>query len=356
MGAMSRSYFFFLILATLCAALFIFLFFRHESRQGGIPVQEISTPGPKSPFSSFISGVGIVEPESDNIAIGTAVNRIVSKIEGAVGTKVKKGDVLLRLESADLEADFNSKLAAYEKSIAGYRKLEALPRPEDVASAEAVLKQAQIERDLAKRQYEMITSLKDNRAVSGQESNRRLFDLDRAEAKVQQLQADADKARLGAWKPDLEIARLEVSQFKADLEQARAELARVIVRSPIDGTVLQVKIHEGERPQTDTAKAPIMIVGNTDQLHLRVSINQFDAPYYHTGSAAVAFLQGDARREFPLEFVRLEPILVTKQNLSNEASEKVDTRVLQVVYRFKDPSPPLLVGQQMDVFIEAESF
>ena len=62
----------------------------------------------------------------------------------------------------------------------------------------------------------------------------------------------------------------------------------------------------------------------------------------------------NARIEFPLEFVRLEPYLVNKQNFTNEITDKVDTRVLQVIYRIKKHDHPIFIGQQMDVFIEAE--
>jgi hypothetical protein len=113
-----------------------------------------------------------------------------------------------------------------------------------------------------------------------------------------------------------------------------------------------VQINEAELPPPDTFNNPVMIVGDTEEMYLKISINQFDAARYRSGAAAVAFLQGDARNEFALEFVRLEPYLVDKQNLSNQLAEKVDTRVLHVIYRFKGSPKNLFVGQQMDVFIE----
>ena len=55
---------------------------------------------------------------------------------------------------------------------------------------------------------------------------------------------------------------------------------------------------------------------------------------------------------YPLEFVRFEPYVIPKKSLTGDTTERVDTRVLQVVYRVKDPNAPLYVGQQMDVYIE----
>ena len=55
----------------------------------------------------------------------------------------------------------------------------------------------------------------------------------------------------------------------------------------------------------------------------------------------------------PLEFVRVEPFVVPKKSLTGDSTERVDTRVLQVIYRFPRGKIPVYVGQQMDVFIEA---
>jgi multidrug efflux pump subunit AcrA (membrane-fusion protein) len=247
---------------------------------------------------------------------------------------------------------------AYEIALARLKKLESLPRQEDVHAAEAALKSAEVELNQAKTQYDMVQGLQDTRALSQQEINRRRFNYEQAEAKFQQAQADVNKTKGGTWKPDLQIAYLEAQEAKSNVSRIEAEIQRTIIRSPIDGKVLQIKIHEGESPLG--VNGPLMIVGNTDEMDLKVSINQFDAPYFRSNARAVAFLRGSARIEFPLEFIRLVPYLVSKQNLTNEITEKVDTRVLQVIYRIKNDAQTkdniynIYVGQQMDVFIEAE--
>ena len=54
-----------------------------------------------------------------------------------------------------------------------------------------------------------------------------------------------------------------------------------------------------------------------------------------------------------LEFVRFEPYVIPKKSLTGDSTERVDTRVLQVIYRVKNENAPLYVGQQMDVYIDA---
>ena len=60
-----------------------------------------------------------------------------------------------------------------------------------------------------------------------------------------------------------------------------------------------------------------------------------------------------ARRGACLRFVRIDPFVVPKKSLTGESAERVDTRVLQIIYQLDKPvDRPLYVGQQVDVFIE----
>jgi HlyD family secretion protein len=349
---MNRGYFkWILMLALACISIISIFMWKESLRKAPSPTFQ-AVARPFSPFPSYISAVGIVEATGGNIYIGSPVNRVVDKVEVAVGQKVKEGDVLFRLESHDLNADLASRNIDYENAVANLKKLESLPRKEDVDSATAQLKSAQISLEQAKSQYERVAGLQHSGAMSDEEVTRRRFVLEEAEAKFQQALANMDKIKAGAWPPDLEIARLKVKQSKAAVQRAETDIARTIIRAPSAATILQIKIHEGEFPPSDSSRTPAMIIGNTDTLNLRVNINQFDASDYKTNAPALAFLQGNTKVGFPLKFVNLEPFLVTKQNLNNDITEKVDTRVLQAIYCFEEGEKRVYVGQQMDVFIE----
>jgi hypothetical protein len=68
---------------------------------------------------------------------------------------------------------------------------------------------------------------------------------------------------------------------------------------------------------------------------------------------ALAFAKGDTGKPIPLAFSRIEPLVIPKKSLTGEKPDRVDTRVLQVIYICDRPDWPLYVGQQVDVFIEA---
>lgn len=348
---MDRHYFLIVVFIAL-GCLFLIFFSLYREIEAPLTKEAPISP-PLSPFPKYISGVGVVEPASGNIFIGVPVNRIVEKVAVKAGAKIKKGEQLFQLENRDLKAAYQEQEFAYRSAIAKYERLKKLPRPEDYSAAKGELDSAKIALEDAKQQYEMVQKLIDPRSISGEEKNRRYTNFLQAESKFQQAKASFEKVKKGTWGPDLEVAKISVEQAKANMDRTKADLERTTIQAPIDATVLQIKIHDGEAPPLDSTVNPIMIIGDIDELYLRVSINQLDIPYFRKQAPAVAYLQGDSKQKFSLEFVRVEPYLTSKQNLTNEITERVDTRVLQILYRIKEKDQRLYVGEQMDAFIEA---
>ena len=95
-----------------------------------------------------------------------------------------------------------------------------------------------------------------------------------------------------------------------------------------------------------------MLLGETEQLQVRADIDEVNAPLVMPQAGGTASVRSLADQKIPLTFVRIEPYVIPKRSLTGENTERVDTRVLQVIYRFKRPSFPVYAGQQVDVFIE----
>jgi hypothetical protein len=98
--------------------------------------------------------------------------------------------------------------------------------------------------------------------------------------------------------------------------------------------------------------APLIVLGNVRQFHVRVDIDEHDIPRFDERAPAVAELRGNPHERYPLKFVRVEPYVIPKRSLTGDNTERVDTRVLQVLYSLSPQGKPLYVGQQVDVSIE----
>jgi hypothetical protein len=98
-----------------------------------------------------------------------------------------------------------------------------------------------------------------------------------------------------------------------------------------------------------------MLIGNIDQLHVRVDIDENDAWRFDKHTKAVAYLRGNRAFKVELELAYLEPFVIPKKSLTGDSTERVDTRVLQALYSFDRKQLPFYIGQQMDVFIETQA-
>ena len=151
-------------------------------------------------------------------------------------------------------------------------------------------------------------------------------------------------------------AEAQLVQARAELKSGETDLERLIVRAPVDGQVLQLKVHPGEfAPDAATAvgQPPLILFGSVTPLHVRVDVDENDAWRVRAGATASGYLRGNKNIKVPLTFVRFEPYVVPKKSLTGDSTERVDTRVLQVIFSFERGDLPIFVGQQMDVFIDA---
>ena len=344
---MTRNYFYIILGITgFCLLLILFSLIR-EKESDAKPPDYVKFP--IAPFKTYITGLGIVEANGGNIKLGAATDRIVDKIVVHTGQKIGKNEPLILLQNDDLKAELEIQKVAYATSKLNLDKLKILPRKEDLQMSEAAVKNSELDLQQAQKQYQMVEGLERTKAMSLEEINRRYYNYKAAELKLDQSKAEAEKVRKGTWQPDLETAQLQVLQADANVKRIQAEIDKTLIRSPVDGTVVEVKTHVGEYPTY-----PIAIVGDTSELELKVSINQFDSHLFNPKAHAVAFVQGNPKEEVELQFVKLIPYLTSKQNLSNDVKEVVDTKVLQVIYRIKNRNPDLYIGQPMDVYIETE--
>ncbi|MBI1917146.1 MAG: HlyD family efflux transporter periplasmic adaptor subunit, partial [Planctomycetes bacterium] len=242
-------------------------------------------------------------------------------------------------------------------------RLRNQPREEEKAPSQAKVEEAEArfaeQRDLLARVRELVS----RRAIGEEEREQREHAYNVAMAQLRRAKAEDRLLLAGAWKWDKDVAAAAVAQAKAQLEQTQTEIDRLVVRCPqarlVKGEVLQVNVRPGEFVGAPPGQA-LIVLGDVSQKHVRVDIDENDIPRFRRGAPAVARLRGDPRREFRLRFVRVEPYVVPKKSLTGDSTERVDTRVLQVIYALELPADAsskatdVYVGQQLDVFIEAE--
>jgi HlyD family secretion protein len=330
-----------------------------SSTQAQTPAPPVAQPA-EAPFAAQVSGAGLVEASTENIAVGAIVPGIVTEVKKQPGDAVKAGDVLFVIDDRELVAQLKVAEANLLVRQRNLELLKAQPRETNLGPLQAQI--AGAEATLANRQRELRRLQGIGQSASRDELENAQWQEKLAIAEVEGAKArlDQEKVNVNAWAQAVAAAQAEVDSARASSDQVKTEIDRHSVRSPIDGTVLQVKVRAGEYAPTGVMQTPLMLVGDVDTLQIRVDIDENDAWRVKPGASARASIRGNAELKTELKFHRIEPYVVPKRSLTGESSERVDTRVLQVLYRFsaadfaKANNAPVYVGQQMDVFIEAK--
>ncbi|MFM8699588.1 MAG: secretion protein HlyD, partial [Phycisphaerales bacterium] len=189
-------------------------------------------------------------------------------------------------------------------------------------------------------------------ALSRNERPTREFELANAKARLAEAEANLEFVRKGTYPEDLRVIEAEAATARAEAAAIRTELDRCIARAPIDGTVLRIEARPGEYAAAGPGAEVQMQLGALDPLHIRVDIDELDAWRFDPKGKAVASLRGGRQQSFPLRFVRRVPLMQPKRALTGENAERIDTRVMQLIYAFEDPNAAVSPGQLLDVYVE----
>jgi HlyD family secretion protein len=281
------------------------------NREEPMPVP-ISEP-PRSPYEHTVAASGIIEAVNENVRIAPPVAGLVTKVFVKVSDQVKEQAPLFQLDDRDLRAQLLTREAAIPPLRAQID--EQKYRIDDLAT-----------------QLHRLKSVHDERAVSDDDLKRTWYALEMAKRSYQRLEANAKQA-------------------VAQRDEIAVLLDRLTVRAPRDGTILQINVRAGEYA-TLASNEPLMLLGETERLQVRADVDEVNAPLVTPQAAGTASIKSLADQKIPLTFVRIEPYVIPKKSLTGENNERVDTRVLQIIYRFERPPFPVYAGQQVDVFIE----
>ena len=319
-----------------------------------------------NPYSSGIYTEGVVESEQaqgENINIDPEVSGPITEVLVKEGESVHKGDALLRIDDSVQRATAEQQHAQAEAALALLRELCAEPRRETLAvsiaqveNAKASLKSAQDTLDKQEKSYAI-----DHRSVSLD-----VLDTARNAAKVaatnlQVIERQYELTRAGAWVYDIENQERQYAALSKAAAASAALLAKYTLRAPADGIVLTVQAGVGSyvSPQGGydaytQGYAPLIVMATPQsRLHVRayvdeILVHRLPAPDRIKAQMTV---RGTDQR-INLTFVRIQPFISPKIELSNQRQERVDVRVLPVIFRFENPpGSKIFPGQLVDVYV-----
>ena len=309
----------------------------------------------------YIGGVGIIEPAGEAITIGSQLPGIVHIVLVTPGDVVESGQPLLALDDRIAKANVGiatANLNAQEAKLAELlAQIDTQKARVDAAFAQntevaATLANANL---ILKRSEKLVAS----NSLSAEEFDLSKLNLSVAESRVAEAAAKYREAIAGLnlvdgknGAPSIDVQKAAVEQAKASLVREQVTLDQHTIHAPKAGTILQVKIQAGEFVPAAVLANPIITLGVIDPLHIRVDIDETEIARFRETAAAYASVRGRPERRVPISFVRSEPFVIPKKSLTGGVSERVDTRVLQIIYSVYPKEIDAIPGQQVDVYIE----
>jgi HlyD family secretion protein len=319
-----------------------------------------------SPYPSAIYAEGIVESaqtSGENINIYPEVAGTMKEILVSEGQQVKAGEPLLRIDDSIQRATVEQQGSQAEAAAALLRELKAEPRKENldvvdaqVVAAEAALKTAQDALQKDQAAYQM-----DPRSVSKDALDSALNAAAVARANLIVAKRQDDLCKAGAWIYDIQNQERQQHALAKAYAASRALLAKYTLRASRDGVVLSINTMVGNyvSPQGSydaytQGLGPVIVLGSlSSSLHVRCYVDEILVPRLPSGSkmkAQMSVRGSDVK--IPLEFVRVQPYVSPKIELSDQRQERVDVRVLPVIFKIaKTSNANLYPGELVDVFI-----
>ncbi len=354
-----------IIFSLVIAGVFIALFSAYVYAVPGKPLPPVFNPAP-NPYQNGIFANGIVESyqtQGENTNLYPEVPGVVTKVLVTEGQAVKHGDPVLVIDDSVQRAAAEQQRSQSEAARALLDELRAQPRKEslDVARAQvelaaAGLKSASDSLDKQRRSYEIAPESVSKDVLDTAVNTEKV-----AKANLDVVTRQYELTKAGAWVFDIKNQEKQAEALAKAYASAAALLAKYTVRAPTDGVILSLNTTVGSyvSPQGvyDTytqAMGPAVVMGTGKAtLGVRVYVDEILIPRLPPADKidGQMFIRGTSTR-IPLEFVRLQPYVSPKIQLSNQRQERVDVRVLPIIFRFTPPpGVETYPGELVDVYV-----
>ncbi len=287
------------------------------------------------------------------LAVATDVSGIVAEVAVQEGQRVKKGDLLFRLDAAP----FRINLAGTEANLAQIAlSMEAMKRDYQRMLRDIDAKLAVVQSDQAS--YDRFANLVKGGGVTRAEYDDARFKLAADQAVVASLrvQAEVQLARLGG-NPDGDVRQMpQYLQVNAQVDEARRQLAHTEVRAPFDGIATQV---ESMQPGMYLAAATAGIgLVSAERLWIDASPKETDLTYVKPGDHVDFTVDTYPGRVWKGRVESIAPAsgaefsVLPPQNASGNWVKVVQRNPIRVAVERKQDDPPLRAGMSVVVDID----
>ncbi len=329
------------------------------------PLPPAFQPAP-NPYAKGIYANGIIESYQSNganINIYPEVSGRIVQILVAEGNSVRQGTPVIVMDDSVQRGITEQQKSQAEAALALLEEFRAQPRKEvldvtiaQIELARANLKTSQDQLDKQKTSYDL-----DPKSVSKDALDNAVNAVKVANANLDVSQKQYELTKAGAWIYDIRNQENQYNALTKAYAASSALLDKYTIKAPVDGVILSINgaigsyiSSQGTYNTYTQGFDPILVMGRSEtHLNVRCYIDEILIPKLPQPSEMKAemFIRG-TNISIPLEYARVQPYVTPKIELSNQRTERVDVRVLPIIFNFKRPDNiHLYPGMLVDVYV-----
>lgn len=264
------------------------------------------------------------------------------------GQAVKAGQVIARLDDAEIRSEVSRQEALLGAARANLQELERGFRPEEIRQGQAALESASADLQKQSADFTRQKELFGREVISQREFDASKSGYETAQAREKEARERLALLKEGPRVERIEAARASVQQAEAALAIARRQFENTVLLCPVDGVVLSKNTEAGEFVSPGT---PIVTVGDLTKVWLRAYVEETDLGRVKLGQKAR--LTTDTYPGKAYEGV--VSFIASDAEFTPKAVQTKKERV-KLVYRIKidipNPAQELKPGMPADAVIE----
>jgi HlyD family secretion protein len=224
---------------------------------------------------------------------------VAAKVVGKVkwigvdkGDRVREGDVMVRLEDDEYQAQLQQAKGQFTTLEAKLNEALNGSRPEEIAQALANVDSAKADLENARVTLDRNRDLVAEKVAPQQSLDDAQGRYDSAVHKVNALQKTYELVKLGPRQEEIAALRGQVDQAKGMVAYAETNLANTIIRAPVTGTILERAVEKGEFVTTSFvgdrgAKGYVVSLADLNDLEVELDISQNDFAKLHAAQHGI---------------------------------------------------------------------
>lgn len=310
---------------------------------------DLTVPVQAKALAIRVEASGKVQP-IESVNIGAEGSGRLVALYADQGDKVKAGQVLGRMRTAEKDAALAEARGQLAQAQADYAKTRNGSRSEEIARARAQVASAQAQLDLSTKKLKRYRSLAQEGAISQKDLDEYIQAELSASANLQQNQQQLQELTTGSRPEDIELAAAKVASARAKIKEVEAQLDATVIRAPFDGVVTQKYATIGAiitpaMPGSGASATPGSILELSSGLEVLVDVPEASISWIKVGQPVKIIADSYPNRSFQGQVRQIAPKAVAEDDVTS----------FQVQVKLVTGQLELLSGMNVDAIFMGKS-